>query len=128
MTNNHTPKLILVAEDDDDLRYTCMLQLKRLGYVSHYARDGAEAVEMSQQYDYALVLMDLMMPRLDGCHAAEAIRNLDKTRKRTTPPIVAITALHESEFCEKFAIEIDDYVFKPVLLEDLQNTLIKWIG
>lgn len=120
------PKLILIAEDDNDLRYTCMLQMKRLGYVAHYAVDGQEAVKMSETHDYDLILMDLMMPRLDGCHAAETIRASYKKRERPVPPIVAVTALSESDFCSKFGIHLDDCVFKPVLMDDLRSTVQKW--
>jgi CheY-like chemotaxis protein len=122
-----SPKLILLAEDDDNLRYMCLLQLKRLGYAVHYATTGTEAVSMSEQFNYDLVLMDLMMPELDGCQAAGAIRAVDKERNRPHAPIIAITALRDLKLCAESGIELDDYLYKPVLIEELRKTLNKWV-
>jgi len=124
---NSSPKLILLAEDDDNLRYMCLLQLKRLGYAVHYATTGTEAVNMSQNFNYDLVLMDLMMPELDGCQAADAIRAVDKKRNRRPAPIIAITALHDVNFCTESGVALDDYLFKPVMLDELRKTLEKWV-
>jgi CheY-like chemotaxis protein len=124
---NSSPKLILLAEDDDNLRYMCLRQLKRLGYAVHYATTGREAVTMSQQFSYDLVLMDIMMPELDGCQAAKEIRALDDERKRPHAPIIAITALRDIDHCAKRGIELDGFLFKPVMLDDLQKAIVKWI-
>ena len=56
---------------------------------AHYAVNGVDAVAMAEKHVYDLVLMDLMMPKLDGCHAAEAIRATYAKRNYPSPSIVA---------------------------------------
>ncbi len=116
--------LILLAEDNDNLRYMTMLQLKKLGYKPHYARDGKEATTMVEQFQYQVILMDIMMPAMDGCEATLAIREIEKTLGRAATPIIAMTAFEDKSRCIEAGM--DDYLFKPVLLEDLKNKLDFW--
>lgn len=119
-------ELILLAEDDDDLRYLCMRQLKKLGFVAHYARDGEEAVNMVAQFPYSMILMDVMMPKMDGCDATRAIREVDHKLGRPRTPIVAMTAQTDKDLC--LHAGMDDFLFKPVLLDDLRQKLRIYFG
>ena|ERR1700679_2158817 len=119
-------QLILLAEDDDDLRYLCMQQLKKLGFKAHYARDGKEAIKMVEQFPYDLILMDVMMPEMDGCEAASAIRAVDARLGRNRTRIIAITAYADRDVC--LAAGMDDFLFKPILLDDLRNKLTEWMS
>ncbi len=125
MTSVQNSNLILLADDDDNLRYLTMLQLKRLGYSSHYARDGKEAVSMVERFPYQLILMDVMMPEMDGCEATRAIRATELRLGRPSTPIVAMTAFQDQVRCIEAGM--DDYLFKPILLDDLKKKIAQWL-
>ncbi len=117
-------ELILLVEDDDNLRYVAMRQLKKLGYPAHYAINGIEALRMLDEHNYDLILMDVMMPIMDGCTAAKAIRELEKNDQRSRI-IIAMTALNDRFKC--IDAGMNDYLFKPVMLNDLDRTLKQWL-
>jgi CheY-like chemotaxis protein len=81
---------VLIAEDDPVVRLAVRQMLEAEGYTCAEAEDGREAVEIAQQCPPRLVLMDLMMPGLDGFSAAEHLRSLPQTRD---VPIHCLTAL-----------------------------------
>ena len=90
------------------------------------ADNGAEAVEMAKETDYALIVMDLRMPVLDGVEATWLIRTVPG---RASTPILALTASvfnKDSERC--FAAGMNDFITKPVSAEDLFATLLKWLS
>jgi CheY-like chemotaxis protein len=117
--------LILVVEDNDDLRWLVTRQLKKLGYPTHYATNGAEAVRMLREHKYDLVLMDIMMADMDGITATAEIRTIEKERGTARLPIIAITAFHDKEKCLEAGM--DDYMFKPVLLDALGEKMRQWL-
>ncbi len=116
--------LILTVEDDDTLRYLIMRQLRKLGYQAHYATTGTEAVRMVQDHRYSLILMDVMMPEMDGLEATSQIRSFQQQRQTPTP-IVAMTAFQDKARCT--AGGMDDYIFKPVMIDDLAQKLRDWL-
>jgi CheY-like chemotaxis protein len=118
--------LILLAEDDDDLRFLVMRQLRKLGFSAHYAVNGREAVQMAEQHNYDLILLDIMMPEMDGFAASRMIRELERKNRTSRTPIVALTAFQDKKRCTD--AEMDDYLFKPVMLDDLANILSRWLG
>ncbi len=126
MSSVQDSNLILLADDDDNLRYLTMLQLKKLGYPSHYARHGKEAVSMVERFPYQLILMDVMMPEMDGCEAARVIRSIEMRLGRGPTPIIAMTALQDKSICIEAGM--DDYLFKPILLDDLNKKLSQWLN
>ena len=81
---------VLIAEDDPIVRLAVRRLLEAEGYTCAEAEDGREAVEIAQQCPPRLVLMDLMMPGLDGFSAAEQLRSFPQTRD---VPIHCLTAL-----------------------------------
>ncbi len=89
------------------------------------ASNGEEAVEQFKSNNFDLILMDVQMPKKNGYEAAQAIRKLETT-KRT--PIIALTAgimLGEKEKC--LQVGMDDYLPKPIMQNDLEIVLKKWI-
>jgi CheY-like chemotaxis protein len=83
---------ILLAEDNPINIKVAINVLKRLGYNSvDVAKDGQEAVDMARQRKYEVILMDVLMPRMDGLEASKAIRNTPTTRPHR-PYIIAMTA------------------------------------
>jgi PAS domain S-box-containing protein len=89
------------------------------------ATDGVEAVEMARWTDYALILMDIQMPNLNGIDATRAIRALPG-RERT--PILSMTANDFDEDLDRYRdAGMDDHIGKPVNPDRLFDTLLKWL-
>ncbi|HEX2834839.1 MAG TPA: response regulator [Thermoanaerobaculia bacterium] len=82
-------KKILVVDDDDAIRMMVERVLRREKYDVESARDGFEAIEKLTHGDYATVLLDLMMPRVDG-HGV--LRFLEETPETPTPRVIVMTA------------------------------------
>jgi len=118
-----TPGLrILLAEDEPDNQALALQMLGRLGYHAEVACDGAEALERLHQSDYDVVLMDVMMPRLDGLETTRRLRReLPQSRQ---PRVIALTARalrSDREAC--LAAGMDGYLSKPVRLDALATAL-----
>ena len=99
---------ILIVEDDFDISELLQSWLTEAGYQTAEAEDGLKALEVFESGQFDLVLLDLMLPRLDGFGVCEWIR------KRSDVPIVMLTALDgEDEQLRGYDLRIDDYVTKP---------------
>lgn len=119
-------RLILVAEDNETNQKVILRQLGLLGFTADVASDGREALQRWQSGDYALLLTDLHMPKMDGYEMTATIRAAETGQRRT--PIVALTAnalKGEAENCR--AAGMDDYLSKPAQLADLNAMIEKWL-
>ena len=99
---------ILICDDDKDIVSALDIYLTSEGYKTYKAYDGLEALKMVDQHDIQLVLLDVMMPGLDG------IRTTAKLRESKNIPIILLTA--KSEDSDKILglnIGADDYITKP---------------
>lgn len=102
-------KHILVVEDDPDIQELLLNFLQEGGYTVTLAGDGVEAISCFHERSYDLVLLDIMLPKIDGYCVCELIRN-----ECATVPIVMLTALDSEENQIKgFDLMIDDYITKP---------------
>lgn len=102
------PQKILIVEDELPIQSVLKELLTDAGYEAVTASDGVEALELFQRDRYDLVLLDIMMPRLDGYGVCRAIRESGGT------PVVMLTALDEEEAQVKaFELQADDYITKP---------------
>jgi signal transduction histidine kinase/CheY-like chemotaxis protein/HPt (histidine-containing phosphotransfer) domain-containing protein len=119
---------VLVAEDNHVNQKVAVRMLESLGYRADVAATGLEAVEALSRIPYAAVLMDVQMPEMDGYAATREIREREEGRSHHTP-IIAMTANAMQGDKEK-AIEagMDDYVPKPVKLEELGAVLERWVS
>lgn len=79
---------IVVVDDDRDAREMLSEYLAFCGFAVHQAQDGREAIDVAERVNPAVVLMDLMMPRMDGWEATRRLKNDERTRHI---PIVALT-------------------------------------
>ena len=115
-------RLVLIVEDEPDNREIMRAVVEDiLGYRAMLAADGEEALRLASEYRPRLILMDLMMPVLDGF---EAIRKL-KTLERTAGiPVVAVTALSRPVDLQR-AVEngADEYIGKPFDLDHLAEVV-----
>ena len=89
LSEQHPKKKVLVVDDDDAIRTMVERVLKREQYDVEIARDGYEAIEKLARTDYATVLLDLMMPRVDG-HGV--LRFLEQSREVPKPFVIVMTA------------------------------------
>lgn len=85
------PKRILVVEDDFDIHTIISEVLKESGYLVEVATDGLIAVEMFREGNFDLIILDVMLPKIDGFVVCEIIR------KESSVPIIMLTALGEEE-------------------------------
>ena len=115
---------ILLAEDNRTNRLVVGTILEKLGHTVHTVEDGRAAVEAVQRDRYDLVLMDVMMPEMDGYAACRAIRALPGAVSRL--PIVALTAnaLPEDEAAAK-AAGMSDFATKPITRARLQQIVAR---
>ncbi len=105
---------LLIVDDEINIRRVVREYAEFEGYSVDEAGDGMEAVNMAKATDYDLIIMDIMMPRLDGFSACKEIRKSKKT------PVIMLSARGE-EYDKLFGFElgIDDYVVKPFSPKEL---------
>lgn len=121
------PALHTILVADDNLvcqRVTCHM-LDRLGYASVVCGTGLEAIDLCLSETFACVLMDGIMPDMDGFEAAREIRRRERGRKT---PILALTGSGSPSDREySFASGMNGFLTKPVQLEHLAEALARWI-
>lgn len=105
---------ILVVDDEKNIRNVVKEYAEFEGYKVFEAEDGMEAVEMCRRQNFDLIVMDIMMPRLDGFSACKEINKIRQT------PVIMLSARGE-EYDKLFGFEIgaEDYVVKPFSPKEL---------
>ncbi|MBU2897937.1 response regulator [Vibrio hepatarius] len=123
--NEVNTKKILVVDDNEVNRKIATIHVEKAGFSFDLAENGKQAVEMFKKYHYELILMDCMMPVMDGFEATEKIRQIEHEEKRVSHiPIIALTASVVDEDIQKcFAVGMDDYVPKPFKAEALRGKI-----
>ena len=115
-------KRILIVEDEPELQELLCAYLQDAGYAVAVAGDGAAALDLFRAQSFDLVLLDIMLPKIDGFGVCAQIR------RQSQVPILMLTALDgEAQQLRGFGLNIDDYVTKPfsmpVLLEKIRVIL-----
>jgi len=114
---------VLIVEDIPGLIHILQLEVQRLGYETILASNGEEAVEMAIAHLPNLIMMDIMMPEMDGLEAARRIRENPQT---LTIPIIAVTALSSRKDKKKCLDSgCDDYLSKPFTASQLSSSISK---
>jgi len=117
---------VLVAEDNTVNQRLVKRMLEKLGCRVDIAADGREALKLATELHYDILLMDCSMPRMDGFQATAELRRLEKSRGRRRP-VIALTANAMAEDRERcLNAGMDDYLSKPVRIEDLRAMLERW--
>jgi PAS domain S-box-containing protein len=120
-------RLILVAEDNPTNQNVILQQLALLGFAADVTSDGREALERWRSGDYALLLTDLHMPKMDGYELAAAIRAEETSARHIV--IIAWTAnAITGEELHCLDVGMDDYLSKPTPLANLKAMLKKWLS
>ncbi|BCD21376.1 two-component response regulator [Bacillus cereus] len=105
---------ILIADDDKEIRNLLKIYLERELYMVDTAINGDEAFQLFNQNNYNLVILDLMMPKVDGIEVCR------KLRDKTNVPILMLTAKdHEVDKILGLSIGADDYITKPFSIHEV---------
>jgi two-component system response regulator ResD len=99
---------ILVVDDEERIRRLLRMYLERENFEIEEAENGEDALKMALAYDYDCILLDLMMPGMDGIEVCEKLRE-----KKSTPVIMITAKGEESNRVQGFEVGTDDYVVKP---------------
>jgi len=117
--NRVTMKKALVVEDHPDMSYLLTRQLKMLGFAVTSANNSMKGVEKALKEKPHLILMDIMMPGMDGREATRIIRS---NRETQDIPILAATALfRESDLSSCIESGCNDYLVKPFTFKELKG-------
>jgi len=119
---------ILLAEDNKINQKVALVNLKKMGYLVDLVENGMQALDALEKKDYDIVLMDCLMPEMDGCEATFQIRNPKSRVRNHKIPVIAMTANIAKEDQEKcLAAGMNDYMFKPFKPDMLSHVLKKWL-
>lgn len=116
----HTAR-VLVADDDFSIRQLVCTIVRREGLEVDCVADGAEAIEKMQEHEYAVILLDLMMPRVDGFGVIEYLRHHPPKIK---PVVLVITAYADQKFKEVDPTIVAGVIRKPFEVADI-GTLVR---
>ena len=109
---------ILIVEDDLDIQDLLRNFLQEVGYEITIASDGMEAIALFSSAHFDLILLDIMLPKIDGFTVCELIR------KQSQVPIIMLTALNgEEEQIRGLDLQVDDYITKPFKLNELLSRI-----
>ncbi len=123
-----TPR-VLVVEDDDAIRTLLVAALRREPFDVDGANDGAEALLLTRQHEYAVIILDLMMPRVNGFEFLSALRNASPTARSV---IFVVTAFDESMIGKLRADQVHAIIRKPFdvpqLVSMVREVAMNWAG
>ena len=106
---------ILLVEDDPKIADLLKMHLTEMGYELIHARDGLEGIEKFEKHEYALVILDIMLPKLDGFEVCKEIR----ARNRYTPILMLTSKSEELDKVLGLELGADDYLTKPFSIREL---------
>lgn len=114
---------VLIVDDDPDCRQIVSVMLGKQGWTLAFAADGRQALEVAAEFRPQLVLMDLLMPELDGHEAARAMRRDEGLQAAT---LIAITALvFEQDLARAYHAGFDAVVTKPFSRRQLLDAIMR---
>jgi CheY-like chemotaxis protein len=127
---------ILVVDDDPDMRETLQIILESAGYTVVTGEDGQQCLTKLKQEEPDLLILDLLMPRMDGFEVCKALKDPRHSRYARIPVII-LSSVQEGVSQRRYELEtgvrmdVDDYVEKPVegaVLLDRVGKIIKRLG
>ena len=119
---------ILVCDDDKEIVEAIEIYLIQEGYHVYKAYDGVQALELLEKEEIHLLIMDVMMPVMDGLEATKAIRMLEREDAKKIP-IIAMTA-NAFEEDRKACLDagMDEHIGKPIDIPLLKSAIIKLLA
>ena len=112
MNQPQNRKKILIVEDDDQLRSSLADGLALYGYVVLEASDGEKAVQITVDSTPDLILLDLLLPKLDGFKVLERVRHYPKTDIAETKVVILSNLWSNKDILRAQALKIDEYYVK----------------
>ncbi|HNH35494.1 MAG TPA: ATP-binding protein [Rhodocyclaceae bacterium] len=128
LRGRHAGARILLAEDEPVNQEVSRFLLEDAGLLVDVASDGREALELAGRNRYALILMDMQMPNMNGIETTKAVRDPDAGSPNANTPILAMTANafdEDRQAC--FAAGMSDFVAKPVDPDVLYEIVLRWL-
>jgi DNA-binding response OmpR family regulator len=117
---------VLVVDDEPDIVEFLTTVLQDEGYATHTARDGREAMSKLTEVRPSLVILDLMMPRMNGFEVLDSIRQLDLNFDPPAIIVLSAKSTHQ-DILDALARGADDFIPKPFDLEDLLLRIRVWL-
>ena len=125
MTDKNNPIKILLIEDDPFLLSMYSIKFEAEGFVVVSADDGEKGLEMAKKTDANIILLDILMPKMNGFEVLEKLKEDERTRKI---PIILLTNLNQKDEIEKgLILGADDYLIKAHFMPSEVVTRIKKI-
>jgi DNA-binding response OmpR family regulator len=122
------PGMVLVVEDDEDIAYLLCYSLRKNRVPVAVAHDGMTAFAIVEQLRPALILLDVMLPRLDGHEVCRLIRS-HPDRDLAGTPVVMLSALGTPADIEKgLELGANAYFAKPYSVKDVVTATMEWLG
>lgn len=122
---SETP-VVLVADDDEDIRRLVAFRLERAGYAVVEAQDGEEALRLCTELRPDLAVLDVMMPKLTGYDVTRSIREHEELKSM---PVILLTArVQEGDVALGFEAGADDYLKKPFSPQELRARVQAVLG
>ena len=119
-------RILLVEDEDDDMVMLTQLIEGVLHYNVTVARDGLEAIRLAQNERFALVLLDLRLPGVQGFEVAKSLRELDAYRN---VPIIALTAYDLADTRERsLKAGCDEYLTKPIDIDGFIQVISDYLA
>jgi CheY-like chemotaxis protein len=117
---------ILLIEDDKFLRRACEVGLKKRGFAVVTANDGEEGLQKAQEESFDLILMDMLMPKLSGLEALEALKKDDRTRG--IPVVILSNSSLDTDMERAMELGAAGYMVKASLsLQELGDHVISFL-
>jgi CheY-like chemotaxis protein len=117
---------ILLIEDDKFLRRACEVGLKKRGFAVVTANDGEEGLQKAQEESFDLILMDMLMPKLSGLEALEALKKDDRTRG--IPVVILSNSSLDTDMQRAMELGAAGYMVKASLsLQELGDHVISFL-
>jgi len=122
------PGMVLVVEDDEDIAQLLCYSLRKKRVIVAIAHDGLTAFDLVEQLRPSLVLLDVMLPRLDGYEVCRMIRS-HQDRDLAGTPVVMLSALGAPGDIEKgMNLGANAYFPKPYSVRDVVASTLEWLG
>ena len=120
--------ILLVEDNTINQEIACTL-LGRMGAHCTIAHNGRQAIDLALHGAYDLILMDVVMPEMDGIAATAEILRRSRELRKTVPPIIGLTADHSTPLLEKLHdAGMTDVLFKPIEPAQLLHKILQWIS
>lgn len=122
----HTVALhVLVVEDYPLNQRLAITALTRLGHTGVVVGDGAKALRCLEQHQFDLILMDIMMPTMDGLEALSILREREKQGRQRTPVVMVTGHTMPGDRERLIQFGADGYLAKPLIISELQTEIAR---